>query len=1411
MACWDLPSDTKIEWQQWCFPSKSETVVAPSHRQEASSFAKALYHRSQCQSRCAALQRIIAKRNDPKGKSPALPEPFRQETFYIQEVAPQTSATQDAKSSPSAAGPSQQEAPFPPQPSASTFDQLQPSTVIWLFQLREPSSSDIVSSDVEMSLESDSKQDVSPEILDNNFDDDDLWGGASEGDGEPASADTGDRSFQTEALFSLQKRLEGDLQKSNASFHDLSASRKPSQTGSFVLSEITPSRQNALENTQLPAIRKFWRKSIKSQLTEQLVVSRNIERFLERPDIRPKADVMQVPTNASGIADTQARSQSPTNIRPIVYMGDGLLLLPRSQYRPPRIATHSHLQRLLKGRFSVSVAAQTRETTMATLAAALPLHPSPFHAVPRIVSEEDGLVVPIPLTCQCRVVKWSVNTQDESGPYANFLPSIYAIAEELEQRTGLLLEELLENPWALLTVERQESLGIPVVQTLLWPTILCLGLEGPTAKEGELLDPVTAVQQTHSGAPPSDNYLSLSDMPLPDLLKLSSGLFVVNQNEEVDKGLFTLSQSDPKASKAPHSLDLSRDQEDSRGANRSDAHHIEEPAHQASGSKASTPQASNKAEDDDDNDDEDDDDDLFGSDDADDTMKDVSVENDTAHIEADRPSDRPAHDHEMYGLVTEDDFAFFDDEMDAVLPTQPTSTDPPSERQNTIAANVQGTSRETDPGFSVREQGPQAHSDLAKLSELDISNATYTDTAGTSGIPTDPSSMPAFTPGSFTDSSPATGGLLDRTPRTPTSPYYDPGSAVNRYPPGKHWEAGDGIDRPSGESDGLAFLPSNELTTENADAIDPLNGDVNPDDQRYINGRSQRLQQLGDKYQSGKFALPPTYATGIAGGGRREGRRKSATLSAEALQLDAMRSTFPAHQQHLRMTSSYDEALSELGSADESAEDSDVEDDSEETDTSDDDNGLDGTKEVEQVNQAIQGALKTITSSPLNFTSHDVVSVSGDHAASLQRQVAWEEFDQDEQSRLRDAWLEHLLTNDCVRDFTLSRAIRAQEAHVVAPFDLADILSAVEQTAAKTTVAKLSADRENPVEVLEVNRVRVALQGGITEMQPSALRFWDKLGLSPASGPRQVRLCLLYLSFHNAAWIEETDRWIQRLSRTYQHLNLGHCSVVDPVVLEFPEAHSLAEAFSQLSMSPEQREDTLRSIYSRIQPFLGPDQHVAIYAVGQPSPGVRYGTFLTLEDGLRCIGKEVSGTIGAHVSIRPTPWPAVARSTMKVSQADRSASFKSHAFMLYQSLATVVEHRPASQLHSTLGPKVASLRPSLFALAPMHSQSGRSNGDKVFFQLNTNATNDNATSEVTILHVAYDFESQPDGFVGVTIVDESAQAITIRTRRRGSKSLRAVIDWIWSEVVIFMNQAHFRWRVVLCKARPIDAAENEGE
>lgn len=804
------------------------------------------------------------------------------------------------------------------------------------------------------------------------------------------------------------------------------------------------------------------------------------------------------------------------------------------------------------------------------------------------------------------------------------------------------------------------------------------------------------------------------------------------------------------------------------------------------------------------------DEDLFGSEPGDDDEeKKVALTTGDGHPNSRRPSKNEL-DEGMYGVVTEDDFAFFDDEEEEEAANG--SMQSVDTERTPAAPDVTDDKNQPSPtskGVTVDERdGAEVKTVLS-----DPMSEVHHDTVNTAPS-TDPSTFPSFTPGSLTESSPTTAGPMDRTPRTPTSPCYDASMLMQRVPHGTFEHGQDGWTTGQAE---YANNQGQEDLVEDADTTARLkNGFARlPAQQAHHHEHfpQHKARRLGDKYNSGRFAIPLSLASGIAGSGLKRTKGAHAQTDGSRPQVITadvkVSSLLPV--QKLKAESRGDEEMSESGTlastASNYSEDEAGDDDSV---TTSDSEALDDEMQVQGGEQRLDMYRNSTEFAKSHF--HSLPSAQWLFSRKATDMTPWwDRASRQDISRgpprslikSPNKWIEWLLASPC----TLKK---------ITSLDSRDnpLKASLSPSDCNTVLLCLRDEQDNSfsdtdVDILQDPDVLVGCQGSLVRMAPTALRFWSKLGLSAAAGSRQVAAMFLHSPCGNANRLAEAYGWLTNVKQTFARLGFGLHELAADGILEIGETlgGDITDAVAHIYDAPQRREDTLRSLASRCRGFLGPDHHVVIYAVGELSGSLSdCHQLFTLQQDLQELCREWVGPWSQNIQVRPLTWDAI----ITRSRDFGLQSISSHALMLYNSLKVVVNPRITQAPRFAPGPHSTVRWLPSFTVAAGCDRS-RSQ-EAIHFAMPTDfqqRTPPRAVfSDPTYLHVAYDFLFDGgEKTVCVSAMDETGQHSHIDIGATGLE-LKAALRWAFQSVLrAFAHICVNPWRMAICRLDAMDLDE----
>ncbi|UZJ54560.1 hypothetical protein CBS101457_003880 [Exobasidium rhododendri] len=743
-------------------------------------------------------------------------------------------------------------------------------------------------------------------------------------------------------------------------------------------------------------------------------------------------------------------------------------------------------------------------------------------------------------------------------------------------------------------------------------------------------------------------------------------------------------------------------------------------------------------------------------------------------------------DEGTFGLITEDDFSFFDE-----------------------------TAREAFIDLDEKDEKDSLGNATAR-EKMDID---YPSDAVTTSATTfvDPPSLPGFTPGSLSATSPAM-GLNAKTPITPYSPSQDIVDATVAI---------------EGETESLFHHPHRfqHLHSNSADiALSSVKSDTKHDDRSKdsvpdIPPWSRRNRgDLTSKYEQGKFALPlvPSKkkrgreegsAEGMAAGGGDEGesgasahprsrlhhRRRFSDGKTHQLQTSLLRKlqsgafTLPNDEEMSEVDASLDGTISECSSL--VAEESDGEDNDSST------NGDAG--EADEV----------ILKEKIHWMRHSTEYLMSRKQEKVEEQEGKKKSADEVLHYGKDAdikgLLELIVYNPearkliCPPNRCLRKSIPRTSAIELLTFASADLrqlrLATLLDLSASAPLLEGNADKA--IQVLESPRIMVGCQESVATMESTALLYWDKLGLSSVSGPKEIVALAIYCENLPDSWQGELLTWIATFNCSFKKTNLGSQELARDGLLALGSSRtlSIAQVLSTMAQHSEQWNDTLESILSRIEGDLKANRFIVIYAFETHFQSSSIWPFFRLESDLRTLAKNRWSIAAELINVREFPWTTIS-SSMSAVQSSSSLEMRRLAVSIYDSLLVPVSphYNHKAHLPSVHADTTGLVHPS-FTLSPS-SQLGPSPGAR--FRLKWKTEPFNLIDTGLLLHVGYHVGAKEGEVSFVAMMDERAQGHFFTGWRRMS-TLEEEIELIWQQVQAYARRARVIWRIIICSDRQL--------
>ncbi|KAK0546176.1 hypothetical protein OC846_005377 [Tilletia horrida] len=383
------------------------------------------------------------------------------------------------------------------------------------------------------------------------------------------------------------------------------------------------------------------------------------------------------------------------------------------------------------------------------------------------------------------------------------------------------------------------------------------------------------------------------------------------------------------------------------------------------------------------------------------------------------------------------------------------------------------------------------------------------------------------------------------------------------------------------------------------------------------------------------------------------------------------------------------------------------------------------------------------------------------------------------------------------------------------PFSFRPEPTILDLTNAFGSSGSLPADSEGGVDALEPPYIMTGCQGYVTRIAPSALRFWDKLGLSAVGGPKHVAPFVLQLDVSDHL-NSSAVKWLERIDSLFKTYGLGSHTPNHHSILRLSDgtAIEIAEVLGVMAMDTAQQErweETMVSIFDTLKAHASESSHLVVYVVGDPAWPMRWQGLARMREDLEGICRQRLGSQGWHLHVRGVPQMLIFEGGAAPLGAGGRNSFdlRRFAFSVYDSLQRAVARttaqakptlaRASSSAWNPSGPELELVQYHAFTLAPLYQRH------MLEISLEWPLTSRDVVDRGLLLHVGYELRAAR-GLVVLSMMDQRGQA-SLLDAWKAKDSLTEDLLLIWLKAVQFARRASVAWRYVICKSTPMNLEE----
>lgn len=353
--------------------------------------------------------------------------------------------------------------------------------------------------------------------------------------------------------------------------------------------------------------------------------------------------------------------------------------------------------------------------------------------------------------------------------------------------------------------------------------------------------------------------------------------------------------------------------------------------------------------------------------------------------------------------------------------------------------------------------------------------------------------------------------------------------------------------------------------------------------------------------------------------------------------------------------------------------------------------------------------------------------------------------------------------------------------------ELADILKRVDVLDGPVELMTMFSSDGVPVgEKVHLQRLdppmfSVGKSGCVVQVLPSALRFWEKLGLTPHGGKRDV-VAFVFLEEGGLEKQHQAEAWLNKMSAEYSAKQLGSFT---------PGSSTMCSADGVMPLRLENLRKSIRSFLQCLESSNDLVFYIAIpdLAIGLSSP--------LLREIFSFVKQTQAKRSEAPILFQFVPEHLISSSE---SPSSENSEIDALCYATYRRMLKPVE-RSMSRRFSDKSETVAYFQEQPFVLARPSST--------VHFAQTTPARSLDVMDRHTFLHVGYRF-SACGKWLFAACVDQRGETYDLGTWLIQDEIETSAVVQVWNFALQFAKRANVEWRIVIAKLGSMTVSELEG-
>ncbi|KAI0352771.1 hypothetical protein OH77DRAFT_1428194 [Trametes cingulata] len=351
---------------------------------------------------------------------------------------------------------------------------------------------------------------------------------------------------------------------------------------------------------------------------------------------------------------------------------------------------------------------------------------------------------------------------------------------------------------------------------------------------------------------------------------------------------------------------------------------------------------------------------------------------------------------------------------------------------------------------------------------------------------------------------------------------------------------------------------------------------------------------------------------------------------------------------------------------------------------------------------------------------------------------------------------------------------------------ISHLLDARRETGAPVTLQNVVGDDGSPVNLraLEPPMLAVGKDEAIIQLSTTSLRFWEKLGLTPRAGPKDVTAFIFYEGTDENR-DTELETWLQKVSAAYSAKNFGS------------HAAGISSHCTKPGLVPT-RFDTLRKTLTSFVSTIPTRQPHLVFYIATPSRIISPSSTV-LRQILSAVRRFYKAYSGGDILVHFVPESLI--EGIHTHPGSNLSGLDDFVCSVYDRLLVPVARAMSRKFFALSAPVVGYFEAPAYALisSPGNKSHAERVSPQVSFALESSVSSLDVMNRHMLLHVGYQVSSC-GRWILAACIDAEGEAHELKTWLTPDDNIETfVVNQVWNFVHEFARRANIEWRIVVTK------------